>query len=153
MIALIATQLLIVGPQNPQIENQQQAVNALAKAAAWSLQIQGEPDAERVALASTTGDPDVTGTIAYSPGTSRLVVLAQGLEQPPAGMEYRCWMESGGQRTRDWPDVLRGRRRVLGRGSSGHRRAWRGRHVRRESVACRRPQRRLGRSGADGEAG
>ena len=97
-IALIATQLLIVGPQNSQIENQQQAVNALAKAAAWSLQIQGEPNAERVALVSTTGDTDVSGTITYAPGTNRLVILAQGLEEPPAGMEYRCWVESGGQR-------------------------------------------------------
>jgi hypothetical protein len=73
-------------------------VNALAKAAAWSLQIQGEPNAERVALVSTTGDADVTGTITYAPGANRLVVLAQGLEEPPAGTEYRCWVESGGQR-------------------------------------------------------
>lgn len=98
VIALVATQLLIVGPQNSQIEDQQQAVNALAKAAAWSLQIQGEPNAERVALVSTTGDADVTGTITYAPGTNRLVVLAQGLEEPPAGTEYRCWVERGGQR-------------------------------------------------------
>jgi len=97
-IALIATQLLIVGPQNSQIENQRQAVNALAKAAAWSLQIQGDPNAERVDLVSATGDTDVTGTITYAPGTNRLVILAQGLEEPPAGMEYRCWVESGGQR-------------------------------------------------------
>ena len=72
---------------------------SLAKAAAWSLAIGGSDDAERVALASTAGD-DATGALLYSPGTSQLVVLAQGLEQPPAGMEYRCWMESGGRRTR-----------------------------------------------------
>ena len=97
-IALLATQVLIVGPQNAQIEDQQQAVNALAKAAAWSLQIQGEAGAEHVALVSTTGNADLTGTITYAPGTNRLVVLAQGLEEPPAGTEYRCWVESGGQR-------------------------------------------------------
>lgn len=98
-IALVATQLLIVGPQNATIEDQQQAVNALAKAAAWSLQIQGEPNAEHVALVSTTGDTNVTGAITYAPGTNRLVVIAQGLEEPPTGTEYRCWVESGGQRT------------------------------------------------------
>jgi hypothetical protein len=97
-IALVATQLLIVGPQNAQIADQQRAVNALAKAAAWTLQIQGDPNAEQVALVSTSGDADLTGTITYAPGTDRLVVLAQGLEEPPAGTEYRCWVESGGQR-------------------------------------------------------
>jgi anti-sigma factor RsiW len=97
-IALVATQLLVVGPQNAQIADQQRAVNALAKAAAWTLQIQGEPNAEQVALVSTSGDADLTGTITYAPGTDRLVVLAQGLEEPPTGTEYRCWVESGGQR-------------------------------------------------------
>jgi anti-sigma-K factor RskA len=97
-IALVATQLLIVGPQNAQIADQQRAVNALAKAAAWTAQIQGEPNAEQVALVSTSGDADLSGTITYAPGTDRLVVLAQGLEEPPAGTEYRCWVESGGQR-------------------------------------------------------
>ena len=74
-------------------------VNALARAAAWSLAIQGGTDAERVELASTTGDASVTGTLVYSPTTDHLDVLAQGLEHPPAGMEYRCWVESGGVRT------------------------------------------------------
>jgi anti-sigma factor RsiW len=97
-IALVATQLLVVGPQNAQIADQQRAVNALAKAAAWTLQIQGEPNAEQVTLVSTSGDADLTGTITYAPGTDRLVVLAQGLEEPPTGTEYRCWVESGGQR-------------------------------------------------------
>ena len=99
LIAFAATQVLVVGPQSQQIAQQSQEVASLAKAAAWSLAIQGQPDAERVALASTTGDPELAGTLVYSPGTSRLVVVAQGLEQPPPGMEYRCWMESGGTRT------------------------------------------------------
>jgi len=74
-------------------------VTSLAKAAAWSLAIGGSADAERVALASTAGG-EATGALLYSPGSSQLVVIAQGLEQPPTGMEYRCWMESGGRRTR-----------------------------------------------------
>ena len=98
-IAVVATQLLVVAPKEQQIAEQRQQVNSLAKAAAWSLAIGGSADAERVALASTTGD-DATGTLLYSPDSSQLVVIAQGLEQPPAGMEYRCWMESGGVRTR-----------------------------------------------------
>lgn len=99
VLAVVATQLLVIGPQNQQIAEQGQEVASLAKAATWSLAIQGRPDAERVALASTGGDADLAGTLVYSPETRRLVVLAQGLEQPPPGMEYRCWMESGGTRT------------------------------------------------------
>jgi hypothetical protein len=96
-IALVATQLLLVGPRDQRIAEQREDVASLAKAAAWSLAIQGRPDAQRIALTSTTGD-DATGTLVYSPATEHLVVLAQGLEQPPPGMEYRCWVESGGER-------------------------------------------------------
>jgi hypothetical protein len=99
IIGLVATQLLVVGPRDERIAAQNEDVNALAKAAAWSLAIQGRSDAERIALASTTGADAPSGTIVYSPGTTHLVVLAQGLEKPPAGMEYRCWVESGGVRT------------------------------------------------------
>jgi hypothetical protein len=99
VIAFVATQLLVVGPQNDQIAKQGREVASLAKAAAWALAIQGQPNAERVALESTTGDSELAGTLVYAPDTNRLVVLAQGLEQPPPGMEYRCWMESGGTRT------------------------------------------------------
>jgi hypothetical protein len=99
VLALVATQLLVVGPQNDQVARQQERIAALAKVAAWSLEIQGEPNARRLELASTTGDSDLTGTIAYAPRSNRLVVLAQGLEEPPPGMVYRCWVESGGERT------------------------------------------------------
>jgi len=99
VLSLIATQLLIVGPRNQQIADQNEDLAAIAKAAAWSLAIQGRPDAERVALTSPTGDTSVSGTLVYSPATDHLVVLAEGLKQPPAGVEYRCWVESGGVRT------------------------------------------------------
>ena len=99
VLAVVATSALVGGSRDEQIAQQSQEVVALAKAAAWSLAIQGQPDAERVALTATDGADTPTGTLIYSPGTSRLVVLAQDLEQPPPGMEYRCWMESGGVRT------------------------------------------------------
>ena len=98
VLALVATQVLLVGPRNQQIAEQNEDLAAIAKAAAWSLAIQGRPDAERVALTSPTGDTSVSGTLVYSPATDHLVVLAEGLQQPPAGVEYRCWVESGGVR-------------------------------------------------------
>jgi hypothetical protein len=99
VLALVATQLLVIGPRDTEIAEQHEDVASLAKAAAWSLAIQGRPDAERVALASPTGNEAVSGTLVYSPATDHLVVLAQGLQQPPSGVEYRCWVESAGVRT------------------------------------------------------
>jgi hypothetical protein len=99
VIAFVATQILVLGPRDARIAEQNEDVAAIAKAAAWSLAIQGRPDAERVALTSPTGDTTVSGTLVYSPATDHLVVLAEGLAQPPAGVEYRCWVESGGVRT------------------------------------------------------
>ena len=34
----------------------------------------------------------------FSPTTRELVVVATGLVEPPAGQEFRCWVESGGVR-------------------------------------------------------
>ena len=98
VLALVASQLLLVGPRDQTIADQNEDVAAIAKAAAWSLAIQGRPDAERVALTSPTGDDSISGTLVYSPGTDHLVVLAEGLQPPPSGTVYRCWVESGGVR-------------------------------------------------------
>ena len=57
----------------------------------------GEPDAEHVALRGVT-DPALDGSLVFSPSTADLVVVATGLIAPPAGQEYRCWVEVDGQR-------------------------------------------------------
>lgn len=99
VLSIVALQLLVVAPRDARIADQGDDIAAVAKAAAWSLAISGAADAEHVALTATGGDTDASGTLLYSPGSEQLVVLAQGLEQPPPGMEYRCWVESGGVRT------------------------------------------------------
>ena len=43
-------------------------------------------------------DADISGSLLFSPRTTKLVVVAIGLEQPPAGKEYRCWVELAGKR-------------------------------------------------------
>jgi len=46
----------------------------------------------------TATDASTTGSLLFSPGTTKLVVVAKGLQHPPAGMEYRCWVELAGKR-------------------------------------------------------
>ncbi len=83
------------------IETQARQIAALAKVATWSHRIDGEPDAEYVVLEGTAnGGSGAEGTLAFSPGTKELVVLAQGLPEPAAGMQYRCWVETDGGRRR-----------------------------------------------------
>ncbi len=77
---------------------QARAIDGLGAVTTATLAITAQPDAQRVSLAAPAGDP-TTGTLLFSPSTTRLVVVADGLRQPVGGQEYRCWMEVGGQRT------------------------------------------------------
>ena len=62
-----------------------------------TLTVSAEPDAEHVALAGVS-DPNLSGSLVFSPATAELVVVAEGLTEPPAGLEYRCWVEVDGTR-------------------------------------------------------
>ena len=62
-----------------------------------TLDISADPESRRVVLASTDGG-STSGTLLFSPDTSKLVVVASDLEQPPSGKEYRCWVVVDGQR-------------------------------------------------------
>ena len=73
------------------------AVNALETVNKATLDISADPDSRRVQLASTSG-ASTNGTLLYSPSTTRLVVVANDLQSPPSGKEYRCWVVVDGQR-------------------------------------------------------
>ena len=79
------------------LEREARAVAALEAVNRATLEITAVADARRVAL-SGTGASGTSGTLLFSPSTTRLVVVADELQIPPAGKEYRCWMEVGGQR-------------------------------------------------------
>jgi hypothetical protein len=79
------------------IAEQADVVDALATVTAWSLRVSGEADARSVRLTSTTGEA-ASGTILFSPSTGELVVVADDLAEPPAGSEFRCWVEVEGTR-------------------------------------------------------
>jgi hypothetical protein len=91
--------LAVAGTGIAVISSQQQAdaIRDLATVTTWTVRVNAQPDARRVALAST-GASSERGMLLFSPGTRELVVVATGLAEPPAGHEFRCWVESGGVR-------------------------------------------------------
>jgi hypothetical protein len=99
-VAVLGTTLLVGGSRDSVIRAQATQIASLAKVAGWSLRIDGQPDAKYVELVTPNGTPGLAGTLAFSPRTKELVVLAEGLVQPPPGMQYRCWVEIGGSRRR-----------------------------------------------------
>jgi hypothetical protein len=72
-------------------------VEALGEVARWTMLVDGQPDARRIALASADGTP-TKATVLFSPTSTDLVVVADQLTPAPAGQEYRCWVEVNGVR-------------------------------------------------------
>jgi hypothetical protein len=101
VLAIVGTSIFVTQSRDSLIATQERQIDALAKVATWSLRIDGEPDAKYVELDGTgTAGAGVNGTLAFSPSSKELVVLAQGLAEPAAGMQYRCWVEIDGGRRR-----------------------------------------------------
>jgi hypothetical protein len=93
VLSIVATNVLL----GSRIGQQQRAIAGLEAVTAATIGITAEPDVQRVSLASTTGAA-VAGSLLFSPGTTELVVVARGLEPPPAGQEFRCWLSVDGER-------------------------------------------------------
>lgn len=79
------------------LDQQARAVAALEAMNQATLEITADADGRRVELAAT-GASGTSGTLLFSPSTTKLVVVAKELEAPPADKEYRCWMEVEGRR-------------------------------------------------------
>ena len=99
-IAVVGTAFAVTSSRDEVVRTQATQIASLAKVATWSLRIDSQPDASYVELAAAVGAAEPAGTLAFSPRTKELVVLAEGLAQPPPGMQYRCWVEIGGSRRR-----------------------------------------------------
>lgn len=95
VLAVGATGLIVSVDRDNAARVQSAQVEALADVARWTMWVEAAPDARRVALASTTGGPAV-GRLIFSPSTTQVVVVADDLAPPPAGFEYRCWVEIEG---------------------------------------------------------
>jgi hypothetical protein len=95
--SVAVVQSIAVADRDATIREQAEAVTDLATVTAWTLRLSAQPDARRVAL-TAPGAPNQQGTLVFSPATHDLVVVATGLPNPPAGQEFRCWVELGGAR-------------------------------------------------------
>ena len=73
----------------------------LPEVAAWTVRLDRQPDVRHVLLTGNAAGGGTTfGTLMFSPRTHELVVIADGLPEPPPGHEYRCFVEVAGSRQR-----------------------------------------------------
>jgi hypothetical protein len=100
VLSVLAASYFVGSRVDSQLAGQQAAIKGLQEITTATLTVTAQPDAEHVALASTSDDPELYGGITYSPSTAELVVVASGLTPPPDGLEYRCWVQVGGERQR-----------------------------------------------------
>lgn len=97
VLSVVSTSIIVGGRVDGQLAGQADQIATLEEVTTATLTVTAQPDAHHVALASAT-DKTVAGSLAFSPSIAQLVVVATGLTPPPAGMEYRCWVEVGGAR-------------------------------------------------------
>jgi len=86
VISVVASTAFVQGRVDEQLASRDRTVAGLEAVTTATLAITADPDAERVGLASTAGS-DAAGSLLFSPSTAQLVVVASGLQDPPAGQE------------------------------------------------------------------
>jgi hypothetical protein len=97
VLSVVSTSLIVGGRVDGQLAGQAEQISALEEVTTATLSVTAQPDARHVALAGASGTTP-SGSLAFSPSIAQLVVVTTGLTPPPAGMEYRCWVEVAGSR-------------------------------------------------------
>ena len=97
VISVVASSLIIGARVDEQLAAQERTIAGLEAVTTATLTISADPASERVALTSTDGSA-TTGSLLFSPSTTELVVVADGLTEPAEGQEYRCWVTVDGVR-------------------------------------------------------
>ncbi len=98
VLSVAATSFLVSRMLDEPLATQARSIAALEKVTLATLDITSRDDAQRVTLIAPDGGA-TTGSLLFSPSTMKLVVVAEGLAQPPADQEYRCWIEIDGRRS------------------------------------------------------
>lgn len=97
VISVVASAAWLGGRIDERSAVQDRVIAGLEAVTGATLALTARPDVQRVALAPTGGTA-AEGTLLFSPSTSELVVVASGLDRPPDGQEYRCWVLIDGER-------------------------------------------------------
>ena len=95
ILSVLGTGVVMNNARNDQ-QNRETA--ELVDVVDWAAEIQRAPDAREAILKGSDGTP--SGKVLFSPATRDLLVFTSGLTPPPAGKQYRCWLELDGKRTR-----------------------------------------------------
>ncbi len=98
IVAVAGTAAFVGNSQAPALALSQATSAELARVTRWTLRVESEPDVKRIALAGAAPS-SATGTLLFSPTSTDLVVVADGLAPAPSGEEYRCWVLLNGTRT------------------------------------------------------
>ena len=101
VVAIGGTAVVLDSRFSERLAAQETGASGLSRVTAAAVALSAQPDVTKVALEATPDSParEVSGTLAYSPGSADLVVIASGLTEPAADREYRCWVEVDGART------------------------------------------------------
>ncbi|MGH2465399.1 MAG: anti-sigma factor domain-containing protein [Candidatus Limnocylindrales bacterium] len=97
LVAIAGTAAVVGNNQAPALASSQETTAELARVTSWTLKVESEPDVKEVALVSS-GGAAARGTLLFSPTSTDLVVIANGLAPAPNGQEYRCWVLLNGAR-------------------------------------------------------
>lgn len=97
-VSVVATSAIVGSQVDARLAAQADTIQALQSVTIATLQVTAEDDARRVSLAGAGSD--LEGELVFSPSSTELVIIATGLAEPPAGQEYRCWVEKAGDRER-----------------------------------------------------
>jgi hypothetical protein len=95
-LAVLVGGFAVVRDQQTRIDTARAEAAELETLAASLDRLLADPDHRVVALAAADGS--ARGTLAWS--KHEIVVMSSALARPPAGSEYRCWLERDGKRTR-----------------------------------------------------
>jgi len=96
IVAVASTGLVVSAGRDSVARDQAAEIEALGDVARWTFRIDAQPDVRRVTLASAS--TSTHGSLVFSPSSGELVVVADALARPPAGSEYRCWIQVGDAR-------------------------------------------------------
>jgi hypothetical protein len=101
VLAVAGTAYVASSSRDAELRLQALEIEALGDVARATLHLDQQPDVRRVTLARTAGAAAgaPTGQLTFSPATTELVVVADGLTPAATGHEYRCWVETNGTRT------------------------------------------------------